>query len=140
MAEIQIHHFKRAHIDAALQLWSTMDEIGLSASDTPERIERFLKANSGLSFVAMAGGELAGALLCGHDGRRGYIHHLAVAPGYRSKGVGRQLVERALNGLRKLDILKCHLFVFRCNAVGDNFWARLGWQRREELLLYSQYL
>ncbi len=140
MAEIRFHLFERNHIDAALKLWSGMDGIGLSASDTPERINNFLDANPGLSFVALAGETLAGALLCGQDGRRGYIHHLAVAPGLRNQGIGRQLVERALNGLRDLDILKCHLFVFQSNPDADLFWARLGWKRRDELYVYSQTL
>lgn len=139
MAEIEFQPFERHHIDDALQLWSGMDEIGLSASDTPERIGQFLRANTGLSFVALARGELAGAILCGHDGRRGYIYHLAVHPGHRKRSIGRQLVRRALNGLANLDIQKCHLFVFRSNTDAAHFWDRLGWQRRDELLVYSRY-
>jgi putative acetyltransferase len=69
---------------------------------------------------------MAGAVLCGHDGRRGYLHHLAVAESHRRGGIGRQLVERCLTGLRSIGIMKCHLFIFIDNDIGLDFWQGFG--------------
>ncbi|MFQ5903472.1 MAG: GNAT family N-acetyltransferase [Candidatus Binatia bacterium] len=65
--------------DEVLALWQTSEGVGLSDADLEEGVARFLDRNPGLSFVALDGEHLVGAVLCGHDGRRGYIHHLVVS-------------------------------------------------------------
>jgi putative acetyltransferase len=89
---------------------------------------RFLARNPGLSAVATTARELVGAILCGHDGRRGGIHHLAVAPAYRRRGVGSDLLEYCVSRLREADIPRCNLFLYDDNEVGRRFWERHGWQ------------
>lgn len=126
--------------DAVYALWEQTEGVGLSAADSRERITRYLERNPGHSFVAVDGAAVVGAVLCGHDGRRGYLHHLAVVPAYRRQGVGRQLVERVLAALQKAGIDKCHLFVFRTNAPALAFWQANGWQVRTELQLLSRNL
>jgi ribosomal protein S18 acetylase RimI-like enzyme len=84
--------------------------------------------------------ELIGAVLRGHDGRRGYLHHLAVAQDYRRKGIGRALVERCLYSLRELKVLKCNIFLFSHNPEGQGFWKALSWKRREDLILMQRVL
>ena len=130
--------FSIEHIPLALELWESTDHIGLSSADEPEALTRYLARNPGFSFVALAAGELAGAVLCGHDGRRGFIHHLAVAPSYRKGGVGSRLLDLCLESLSQAGIFKCHAFVFRNNPYGELFWQPRGWQRRDELFLYSR--
>jgi len=78
-----------------------------------------------------------GAVLGGHDGRRGYLHHLAVARKYRKKGIGHALVERVLVQMHSLGISKCHVFVFQKNISGQWFWQSIGWKARPELLVIS---
>ncbi|MCB0153428.1 MAG: GNAT family N-acetyltransferase, partial [Anaerolineae bacterium] len=68
-----------------LVLWQQAEGVGLSEADSPDRLTRFLEHNPGLSFVAINGNQLVGAVLGGHDGRRGYIHHLAVAANERRR-------------------------------------------------------
>ena len=77
-------------------LWDGMPGIGLSSADSPEAIARYLEHNPEMSFTARKDGTLLGAVLCGHDGRRGYLQHLAVAPDARHKGIGRTLVDHCL--------------------------------------------
>jgi ribosomal protein S18 acetylase RimI-like enzyme len=96
-------------------LWASTAGIDLSSSDEESEIAAFLDRNPGLSLVARDGAQLAGAVLCGHDGRRGYILHLAISEPYRRRGVGGLLVDRCLEVLRDRGIPKCHLFVFRNN-------------------------
>ena len=83
---------------------------------------------------------MVGAVLCGHDGRRGYLHHLAVATSHRRRGIGRELVERCMDGLRREGIAKCHLMVYHHNAAGQAFWRSIGWHGRDDILLMSRNL
>jgi len=138
MSQYVIADFSIGEYDAAIELWQRTEGIGLSSADTRERIAVYLERNPGLSFVAWAGGELIGAVLCGHDGRRGYLHHLAVAKEWRGRGVGHALASASLAGLRALGIDKCHLFVYSDNQAGRDFWTHEGWKERHDLMLVSK--
>jgi ribosomal protein S18 acetylase RimI-like enzyme len=118
-------------------LWVSSEGVGLSDADSPAGFERFLKRSPGLSFVALNCDRLVGGVLCGHDGRRGYIHHLAVSSSHRRRGVARALVARCLSSFRAEGIQKCHVFVFDENEEGKLFWETSGWPARVELVMYS---
>lgn len=120
-------------------LWEKTQGVGLSDADARDNIAQFLDRNPGISFVAYDGDTLVGAVLCGNDGRRGYIHHLAVAGTQRRKGIGGKLVGECLKKLSEIDIHKCHLFVFVDNGGAIEFWEEIGWEQRGELLLMSKY-
>jgi N-acetylglutamate synthase len=124
--------------DAVVGLWQGIEGVGLNESDTRCAIAGYLKHNPGMSFVARQGTELAGAVLCGHDGRRGYLHHLAVAKPHRKKGLGRKLVTACLAKLKRLRILKCNIFLFADNAAGERFWKHRGWIKRADLLVMQK--
>lgn len=126
--------------DEVVALWRACPGVGVSDSDTREGIARFLRANSGLSFVALDDGRLVGAVLCGHDGRRGYLSHLGVAPGARRRGIGRELVGRCVAALAQEGIDKCHIFVFEENADALAFWRDAGWSARPELRVLSRII
>lgn len=134
------HEFTMHHYEAAIAMWQDMPGIGTSDSDQPAATEQFLRRNEGCNFVAMEKEQLIGTILCGHDGRRGYIYHLAVHPDYRRQGIASQLVAMALAGLKENHILKCHLFVFDQNETGIAFWASDGWEMRDDLEIMSKYL
>ncbi len=125
------------HYEAVTALWQTAPGVGLSKSDSRQGLARFLERNPGLSFVALAGDEVVGAVLCGHDGRRGYIHHLTVSAPHRRRGVGRDLVAHCLVALNRAGIDKCHLFVFAANQEAQRFWHAIGSLRRDELVIFS---
>ena len=124
--------------DGVVALWRATEGIGLSEADERSAIGRYLERNPGMSFVACDQGHVVGAVLCGHDGRRGHLHHLAVAPSHQCQGIGRQLVERCLAALAEAGIDKCHLFVFAGNAAGAAFWKRVGWAERVDLVVMSK--
>ena len=121
-----------------LRLWKQMPGIELSSSDSRGKIDSFLKANPGLSLVARDGNLLAGAVLCGEDARRGYIHHLAVDSAYRRCGVGTDLIDLCLARLYDRGIPKCHLSVYGDNDHAIEFWRRTGWIERCELIMMSR--
>jgi N-acetylglutamate synthase len=119
-------------IPDVLAFWGTMEGVGLNESDSPEALARFLERNPRWSVVVRdAAGRVLAAVLCGHDGRRGYLHHLATAPDLRRRGVGTRLVERCLDTLAAQSIPKCNVFVFDDNESGNAFWIKLGFRKRE---------
>ena len=122
---------------AVLALMRPAPGVAVRAADSPEAIKRYLDRNPGLSLVAESEGRLIGCVFCGHDGRRGALHHLAVDAAYRRQGVGRRLVERSLDALAEEGILKTHIDVFADNFGALAFWQRLGWQRRDDLNRFS---
>jgi ribosomal protein S18 acetylase RimI-like enzyme len=132
-----IRSFEPHDFAAAKALWRSTDGVGLSDADEREPIERFLLRNPGLSQVACEGDALVGTILCGHDGRRGLIHHLVVSTRHRRQGLGHALVRQALAGLRAQGIDKCHLLVFTANTEGLAFWRRVAAVERKELALFS---
>lgn len=135
---VTLREFTIDDYEAAYPLWQSVEGIGLSEADEKRNIAQFLARNPGLSFVAEEDGTLVGALLGGSDGRRGFLHHLAVAHSHRRAGVGGALVERALAALAELGMRKCHIFVLRSNRQGRRFWRKIGWQERTTLLVMSQ--
>ena len=127
-----IAEMTQADYDEVFALWSGTEGVGLGVSDTRERIGEFLARNLGMCFVAREGGVIVGTILCGTDGRRGYLHHVAVSPGHRRRGIGAALVRRCMAVLKQLDIPRCHLFVFAANEAALAFYRRLGWRCLDE--------
>src|SRR5438067_872284 len=102
--------------DAALELWNACE--GVRANETREEFARILARNPGLSSVVRREQQLAAAVLCCHDGRRGYLYHLGVAAEFRQLGLGRTLVEHRLTQLRAGGISRCSIFLITSNAAG----------------------
>ena len=123
----------RAMTDAdypqVVALWRQTEGIGLSESDSPTAVSAYLQRNPGMSGIAvLPSGQIVGAVLCGHDGRRGYLTHLAVAESHRRQGIGRALVEHAVAALQREGIIGCNLFVWNANQTARQFWESMGWQ------------
>ncbi len=118
-----------------IRLWTKTEGMGLrSLDDSRKGIERFLERNRGISFLSTEEGLITGAILCGHDGRRAYIYHAAIDSRFRGRGLGRKLVERTLNALKKEGIHKAALVVYTENTEGNSFWETMGFTQREDLV------
>ena len=125
--------------DNVVSLWRSIPGIGLDEdSDSRAGLSRYLKRNPGLSFVACDKDKIVGAVLSGHDGRRGYLHHLAVAPAHRKVGIGKGLVARCLRALAMRNIPKCNIFLLQTNASGGAFWQHHGWKPRHDLVVFQK--
>jgi ribosomal protein S18 acetylase RimI-like enzyme len=135
----EILPFTARDIPEALELWRRSEGIGLFG-ETPERLAGCLDRNPELSFVAREGGALVGAVLCTFDGRRGFLHHLAVAPTHRRRQIGERLAAACLTGLERLGSPRCHLFVHRGNREALAFWTRAGWSERSDVIMMSRDL
>ena len=140
MDNITILEMTPKDFECAFQLWKNSPGISLSSADSKENITTFLRLNPGLCFTARDGNKLVGAVLCGSDGRRGYLYHLAVAPAYQNLGIGKALADRVLKDLRERGIQRCHIFVMADNTHGKKFWQKTGWKKRDELFIMSHDL
>ena len=136
--QINICEFSIKNYEAVVALWRSCEGIGLSEADSKENLNDYLKRNPALSFVARSSNRIVGAVLCGHDGRRGYLHHLAVHPDFRSRGIGRALVKKCIVSLQSIGIQKCHLFIFNSNTAGIQFWEKIGWRYRNDIGVVSK--
>lgn len=125
--------------DQVYQLWLSCVGMGLNdLDDSKEGIARFLQRNPQTCLVAVENQTIIGAILVGSDGRRAYIYHTAVHPNYRRRGIARQLVEAVLTVLDDLKIHKVALVVFKRNKEGNQFWEKLGFSVREDLIYRNQ--
>lgn len=121
--------------DSVYDLWINTPGMGLNETDdSREGIERYLRRNPTTCFVAEEEGKTVGVIMAGHDGRRGYIHHTAVLPEYRNRGIARSLVEHAMDALDKEGINKVALVAFSHNGDGNAFWEKVGFTARGDLV------
>jgi N-acetylglutamate synthase len=123
--------------EAVMDLLCGTAGVRLRDADSREATARYLERNPGLNFVAEDSGKLIGCVMCGHDGRRGYLQHLAVAQTHRRRGVGTELVERCLAALEQLGIFKTHIDVLVENELAISYWSRRGWKKREDIFRFS---
>lgn len=121
------------------EMWQSTPNMGLrSLDDSKEGISFFLKRNPNTNFVAYDDNKLIGAILSGHDGRRGYIYHTVVLPEYRRQGIATNLVDMAVKALQEEGITRVCLNVMETNEQGKKFWIDRGWEKKDFLGFYSK--
>ena len=126
---IDTREFHISDYDAALQLWHRVEGLEIAEGDDREGIAQFLARNSALSRVALDGATIVGVALCGHDGHRGHIYHLAIDPAYQGSGLGKRLLDECLHDLRKTGVKRVIIMVADDNQRGTKFWERVGWEK-----------
>ena len=120
------------------KLWMTIDGFGIRSIDDSEAgVARFLKRNPTTSVVAEADGKIVGAILCGHDGRRGCFYHVCVQKEYRKHGIGKAMAVFCMKALKEEEINKVSLIAFQTNEGGNQFWKKVGWTFRDDLNYYD---
>ncbi|WP_044478154.1 GNAT family N-acetyltransferase [Paenibacillus antibioticophila] len=134
---IKIREMTINDYDGSIELWKRTEGMALSNADSRDSINYYLNRNIGMSFVCVDEEKIIGTILCGHDGRRGYIYHVAVDPKYRGQSLGKKLVENSLKKIELAGIDKCHIMVIADNEIGNKFWTRTEWIRRDGIILYS---
>jgi putative acetyltransferase len=127
-AQIVTREFVIDDYESAAALWQAAEGVEISEGDSKEEIARYLQRNPGLSRVAEEAGAMAGAVLCGHDGRRGFIYHLAVAQMFHGRGMAKLLLADCINGLRAAGMKRAIILVAGDNPNGHEFWLRNGWE------------
>lgn len=124
--------------DKVHNLWMSIHGFGIrSIDDSKEGVSRFIKRNPTTSVVAVCGDEIVGAILCGHDGRRGCMYHVCVHEDYRMHGIGKAMAVFCMKALQEEGINKVSLIAFKSNEIGNRFWKGAGWTFREDLNYYD---
>ena len=133
-----VRQMKIEDYDQVYALWTKIRGFGIrSVDDSKEGVARFLRRNPDTSVVAVEEDQIVGAILCGHDGRRGCLYHVCVDPDWRMRGIGKAMVVYAMEALKKEEINKVSLIAFTQNDIGNAFWNKIGWTEREDLNYYD---
>ena len=125
-----------ADYDELYALWNQVEQTKRALNpvdDSREGISRYIKRNPSTCFAALSDGKIVGAILTGHDGRRGMIHHLCVHPDFQRLGIARALVSKAEEALKKEGITKAFGLVFKDNDKANSFWEKMGYSLRTNL-------
>ena len=122
--------------EAVHALWMTIKGFAIrSIDDSEEGVERFLARNPDTSTVAEVDGKIVGAILCGHDGRRGCLYHVCVHPDYRRRGIGDAFFDRLDAWARENGVVRLELTVECANTAAVALYEKHGFAvegRREK--------
>ncbi len=138
---MKIRKMRIGDYEQVYALWTSCAGMGLNnLDDSRAGIDVFLRRNPDTCFVCEIGNQVAGVIMAGNDGRRGYIYHTAVSSQHRRRGIARKLVDTALDALKQIGIHKVALVVFERNEDGNKFWEKLGFSLREDLVYRNKAL
>ncbi|MFX0060291.1 MAG: GNAT family N-acetyltransferase [Candidatus Hodarchaeota archaeon] len=133
---MEIKTFTMEFYDDIVNIWKKAG-VSVGSSDTKGEIEKMLNQNQELFLIGKLKKRVVAVVMGAFDGRRGYVHHLAVDPEYQNRGYGRLIMDKLMNKFRELNIHKIHLFIEKYNKRVVEFYQRLGWEIRDDLIMMS---
>ena len=133
---VKIRVMTIADFDGICEVWKNHKGTN-PVDDSAEGFAKYIKRNPTTSFVAEDNGKIVGTILAGHDGRRGFIHHMAVMPEYRRQRIGHSLAEKAIEKIKAEGIDKTHIFSYQNNSTGQSFWSDFGFEKRDDVFVFS---
>ena len=136
---VKIRVMTIADFDGICEVWKNHEGTN-PVDDSAEGFAKYIRRNPTTSFVAEDNGKIVGTILAGHDGRRGLFHHVSVLPEYQKQGIGKMLVDNAMDALEKEGITKVLLVVFKDNDNGNAFWEHIGFTKRDDLFYRNKYV
>jgi N-acetylglutamate synthase len=138
-SEIMIRDFRIEDYPVVQRLWT---EAGLAfrplGRDRPDRVAAEHVRETAVFFVAEADGELAGVVFGTHDGRRGWINRLAVAPAFQRRGIARQLVRVVETRLEARGIEITSALIESDNQASMEFFRSIGYVHGTEIEYFSK--
>ncbi|MES2205568.1 MAG: GNAT family N-acetyltransferase [Pseudomonadota bacterium] len=134
---MNIREMNIADYDSVITLMRNTPGVTFRDADSREATSRYLDRNPGLSFIAEQNSIVVGCVMCGHDGRRGYLQHLIVSPEHRGKGIAKKMVSLCIERLESLGIVKAHIDVLINNETAIQYWTKQGWKKREDIYRFS---
>ena len=133
---MNIETFSIKFYEKVIKLWRKTG-ISIGSSDTKEGLKRMVQRNPKLFLIGSIDEKLISVVMGGFDGRRGYVHHLAVDPDYQKKGYGKLMMDELMKKFRELGVHKVHLFIEKRNKEVVEFYRNLGWDIRGDLIMMS---
>jgi ribosomal protein S18 acetylase RimI-like enzyme len=123
---MKIMEFSEEHRGDVIALWKEAN-LAVPWNDPSKDIDRKLKVNPELFLVGVLEDELIATVMGGYEGHRGWINYLAVSPGHRRKGYGRQMMAAVETKIRRLGCPKINLQVRQSNTEVIQFYQALGY-------------
>ncbi len=136
MIKMKIEKFNLKYYHTIVELWKKAG-IGVGSSDTKEEIAGVLNRNPDLFLIGKEDGKIVAVVIGAFDGRRGYVHHLAVDIDYQKRGYGKIIMDELIERFRKKKVHKIHLFLEKTNPEVVDFYSNLGWNVRDDLIMMS---
>ena len=134
-AELSIRAFRESDEPAVIDLWKSVFNYSAPHNDPALAIRMKCAVDPEFLIVAIRDGKLAGTVMGGYDGHRGWIYLLAVAPEFRRRGIATKLVEFVERALVEKGCIKVNLQVLASNADVTSFYEKLGYQVEERINL-----
>lgn len=118
-----------------IELWRNTNGLKITeCDDSEEGLKKYLNRNPNTCFVAIENEHIIGTILSGHDGRRGYIYHTAVAGNMQKRGIGTQLLNTAIDALKNEGINKVALVALENNIKENAWWESKDFSKRKDLV------
>ena len=131
-----VENYSMKYYDEVIKLWRRAG-INVGSTDTKEELERAVQLNPDLFLIGKLDKKIISVVLGGFDGRRGYVHHLAVDPDYQKKGHGKKIMDSLMSKFLEMKVHKVHLFIEKDNKEVVEFYENLGWEIRHDLIMMS---
>lgn len=124
---MNIRDLTPADVAAAVVLW---EHAGLVRPWNPPGmdLQRALDGPTSTVLGAFDDEHLAGTVMVGHDGHRGWIYYLAVEERHRGRGLGRELMASAETWLHHHGAVKVQLMIRAGNPDVLGFYNHLGYE------------
>lgn len=136
---VTIRELQVGEYPAVMRLWQ---EAGLpfrpKGRDHPDRVAAELQGGRAVFLVAEAEGQLVGAVLGTHDGRKGWINRLAVSPAYQRRGIARALVSELESRFAALGLEIAAALVESHNAASLAFFRAIGYEHGSDIEYFSK--
>jgi ribosomal protein S18 acetylase RimI-like enzyme len=133
---MKIESFSMDQYDEIVEIWRKSG-LSIGSSDTKQQVNRMLQRNPNLFLIGRIDNIVAGVVMGGFDGRRGYVHHLAVDPKFQKRGLGRLMMKELMKRFREMGVHKVHLFIEKYNKEVISFYESLNWEIRDDLIMMS---
>lgn len=135
---LKIRPFQENDEPALLQLWKDC-QLQTSTNNPHNDIQRKLAVQPELFLVGTVDGRIVASVMAGYEGHRGWLNYLAIDPGCRRQGFGRQIVAAAEEKLRLLGCPKLNIQVRSGNTQALEFYKEIGFQVDEVISLGKRF-
>ncbi|MCA9953120.1 MAG: GNAT family acetyltransferase [Ardenticatenaceae bacterium] len=127
MTQPHIRPFDLADSEQVIAVWEAC-RMTVPWNDPHKDIARKMQVNPELFLVAVvADGRIAGTVMGGYEGHRGWINYLAVSPDCQGQGIGRALMAEVEAKLAAMGCAKINLQVRTNNRAVIQFYGHLGY-------------
>ena len=130
---IKIREYNDKDKNEVISIWKNIFNY-IKPHNHPELIINMKTShNDNLFFVAEENKKIVGTVIAGFDGHRGWLYSLAVIPNKRNKGIGKLLVDKAIDELEKLGCLKVNLQIINDKNSAISFYKKLGFSIEDRI-------